>query len=114
MQQQIDQIVGATGGVDQNLRLRNVGSNLPHYVDAVDFRKLIGRDNYVRVDGQWLFEHRHGLPIWCYDQNQDPVTGFERLPGGMPIRLPADYPAFRQFWTDFTDEQVAEVTRTPV
>jgi len=49
LQQQIDQIVGATGGVDQNLRLRNVGSNLPHYVDAVDFRKLIGRDNYVRV-----------------------------------------------------------------
>lgn len=72
------------------------------------------RDSYVRVDGQWLFEHRHGLPIWCYDQSQDPVTGFERLPGGMPIRLPADYPAFREFWTDFTDEQVAAVTRTPI
>jgi hypothetical protein len=72
------------------------------------------RDNYRRVDGQWLFEHRHGLPQWCYDQHQDPLTGVDRLPGGMPVRLPADYPAFREFWTDFTDEQIAEVTSRPL
>lgn len=72
------------------------------------------RDDYVRVDGEWLFEHRHGQPIWCYDQTQDPVTGFDRLPGGMPIRLPADYPTFREFWADFTDDQVAAVTQRPI
>jgi len=72
------------------------------------------RDAYVRVDGRWLFEHRHGMPMWCYDQHQDPLTGVERLPGGMPVRLPADYPAFRTFWSDFTPEQVAEVTSRPV
>ncbi|HEY1966322.1 MAG TPA: nuclear transport factor 2 family protein [Pseudonocardia sp.] len=72
------------------------------------------RDEYRRDDGQWLFVHRHGQPIWCYSQHDDPLDGFERLPGGMPIRLPADYPAFREFWSDFTDEQVLSVTRRPV
>jgi hypothetical protein len=66
------------------------------------------------VGGQWLFEHRRGLPIWCYDQHTDPLDGVRRLPGGMPVRLPADYPAFRSFWADFPTEQVAAVTRHPV
>jgi ketosteroid isomerase-like protein len=72
------------------------------------------RDRYERRGGEWLFVHRHGLPIWCYGQHEDPVDGFAELPGGMPIRLPADYPAFVEFWRDFTDEQVAAVTRRPV
>jgi ketosteroid isomerase-like protein len=72
------------------------------------------RDEYRRVEGRWLFAHRHGMPIWCYDQHSDPLDGFGPLPGGMPVRLPAEYPAFRSFWADFTDEQVAEVTRHPV
>jgi ketosteroid isomerase-like protein len=75
---------------------------------------LLYRDSYRRVDGRWLFAHRHGLPLWAYDQHTDPLEGFQRLPGGMPIRLPADYPAFRPFWADFTDEQVAAVTRSPI
>lgn len=72
------------------------------------------RDGYIRVDGRWLFEHRHGMPIWSYDQHADPLDGVERLPGGMPIRLPGDYPAFRSFWSDFPTDQVAAVTRHPV
>lgn len=72
------------------------------------------RDEYRRVDGNWLFAHRHGMPIWCYDQHSDPLDGFGPLPGGMPVRLPADYPAFRSFWSDFTADQIAQVTRTPI
>ena len=72
------------------------------------------RDSYRRSDGQWLFEHRHGMPIWCYSQDDDPINGFDRLPGGMPIRLPADYPSFRSFWSDFPPDHLAAITKTPL
>jgi ketosteroid isomerase-like protein len=72
-------------------------------------------DSYERRDGRWLFAHRHGQPLWCYEFGNDPVaTGFDHLPGGMPIRLPREYPKFAEFWSHFTDEQIAAVTTRPV
>jgi ketosteroid isomerase-like protein len=72
------------------------------------------RDRYRRHDGHWLFEHRHGQPLWAYDQHTDPLAAVDRLPGGMPVRLPAEYPAFRSFWSDFPPAHLAAVTNTPV
>jgi ketosteroid isomerase-like protein len=76
---------------------------------------LLYEDTYRRVDGQWLFVKRHGMPMWCYNQHQDPPKdGFEFLPTGMPIRLPHEYPAFASFWEDFPEEHVASITKKPV
>lgn len=72
-------------------------------------------DTYERRDGRWLFTHRHGQPLWCYEYGNDPIaTGLDELPGGMPIRLPQEFPKFAEFWSHFSDEQIAAVTTKPV
>jgi ketosteroid isomerase-like protein len=72
-------------------------------------------DSYERRDGRWLFAHRHGQPLWCYEHGNDPITtGFESLPGGMPIRLPDEFPRFAEFWTHYSEEQIAAVTHKPI
>lgn len=72
-------------------------------------------DRYERRDGEWLFAHRRGLPLWCYQHGEDPIaTGFRSLPTGMPIRLPAESPGFTEFWQSFSDQEVAAVTRSPL
>ncbi len=72
-------------------------------------------DRYERRDGRWLFVHRHGQPLWCYEYGKDPITtGFDSLPGGMPIRLPQEFPEFAEFWSHYSEEQVAAVTNKPI
>jgi ketosteroid isomerase-like protein len=76
---------------------------------------VLYNDVYERRDGAWRFGHRHGQPEWCYDYGNDPVaSGFEELPGGMPIRLPQEFPKFAEFWQQFSDEEIDRVTRKPV
>jgi ketosteroid isomerase-like protein len=72
-------------------------------------------DRYERRDGRWLFTHRHGQPLWSYEYGNDPIaTGFDQLPGGMPIRLPKEFPKFAEFWSHYSEEQIAAVTSKPV
>jgi ketosteroid isomerase-like protein len=76
---------------------------------------VLYRDAYERRDGEWLFAHRRGLPLWCYCHGEDPIaTGLDGLPTGMPIRLPAENAAFAAFWEHFDDEQIAAVTTHPI
>jgi ketosteroid isomerase-like protein len=76
---------------------------------------VLYNDHYERRNGSWRFAHRHGQPAWCYAYGDDPVaTGFDRLPGGMPIRLPHEFPKFAEFWEQFSDEDIARVTRKPL
>jgi ketosteroid isomerase-like protein len=76
---------------------------------------VLYNDVYERRQGAWRFVHRHGQPAWCYDYGNDPVaTGFEELPGGMPIRLPHEFPKFAEFWQQFSAEDIARVTHKPV
>lgn len=76
---------------------------------------VLYEDSYERRDGRWLFAHRHGQPLWCYEYGNDPVaTGFDKLPGGMPIRLPLEFPKFAEFWSHYSDEQIAAVTKRPI
>jgi ketosteroid isomerase-like protein len=71
-------------------------------------------DTYERRDGRWLFTNRHGQPLWCYEHGNDPIaTGFDQLPGGMPIRLPHEFPKFAEFWSLYSEEQIAAVTSKP-
>lgn len=72
-------------------------------------------DTYERRDGRWLFTHRHGQPLWSYEHGNDPITtGFDKLPGGMPIRLPHEFPRFAEFWSHYSEDQIAAVTNKPV
>jgi ketosteroid isomerase-like protein len=76
---------------------------------------VLYHDIYERRQNEWRFVHRHGQPIWCYEYGNDPVTtGFRELPGGMPIRLPQEYPKFASFWDQFSPADIALVTHTPV
>jgi hypothetical protein len=76
---------------------------------------VLYRDHYERREGEWLFAHRRGLPQWCYRHGEDPLeSGFETLPTGMPIRLPAANTSFASFWENFTEEEISAVTRHPL
>ena len=78
-------------------------------------------DTYVRVDGEWLFGHRRPLPLYSAAFPERPnAQAFVATwgPGGpasgAPVRVPASYPTFAEFWGHFSDEDVAKLTSWPI
>ncbi len=83
------------------------------------------KDDYVRVDGEWLFARRRLQPLYSCDITERPSgPDFNRgwrdgRPAGedttdWPARLPGEYETFGAFWSQFDLDHVAGLTVLPV
>jgi ketosteroid isomerase-like protein len=72
-------------------------------------------DSYVRENGRWRFARRRPQTLYTADILERPLAGKgDQRPDMPPVRLPAEYSTFGQFWQQFDRAQVEALTKNAI
>ena len=72
-------------------------------------------DDYVREDGEWLFSRRRERHWYAVDVRKDgPKAPFEPWGDEPPPELPAKFPTWAPYWSQWPAAQVDSITKEPI